>query len=148
MHWVLLYRGYWAPTTALRANATKDEPCVSLPFAPHRYIPYAGQHHSARPVGAARLLLSVGDSIGASTEEDLRSAPRTRVQLKDIFAPRRAQHDSYCSDSNVRPGAEGFGGRAVPLHRLDRLQEVANLALEDRDGAAGAWGCADIGAGA
>lgn len=72
------------------------------------------------------------------------------MRLKDIFAPRRAPHDSYGSGSNVRPGAEGlgFGGKTVALHRLDRLQEVANLALEDREGLGGGWGCADIGAGA
>lgn len=110
------------------------------------------QHHSARPVGAARLLLTVGDSVDGSTtgEQDFSYASRTPVQLKDIFAPRRAPHDSHGSGSSARPDTEGLGigGKAVPLHRLDRLQEVANLALEDREGPGGAWGCADIGAGA
>lgn len=36
----------------------------------------------------------------------------------------------------------------APLQRLDRLQEVADLALEDRvESGGGSFGCADIGAG-
>lgn len=36
----------------------------------------------------------------------------------------------------------------APLQRLDRLQEVADLALEDRvENGGGYFGCADIGAG-
>lgn len=33
------------------------------------------------------------------------------------------------------------------LHRLDRLQEVANLAIEERVEKKKTWGCADIGTG-
>lgn len=63
--------------------------------------------------------------------------PSPPVLLRDIFAPKRG-------------GREWSGaGKKRALDRLDRLQEVANLALEDRAANGGKpWGCADIGAGA
>lgn len=57
------------------------------------------------------------------------------------------------NDENVhleseKPSRSSFEDKnRAPLHRLDRLQEVANLAIEERVEKKGTWGCADIGTG-
>eukprot|EP00903_Cladosiphon_okamuranus_P013732 g12785.t1 len=62
------------------------------------------------------------------------SQPSPPVLLRDIFSPKQS-------------GEWSGAGKKRALDRLDRLQEVANLALADRGAPGGEpWGCADIGA--
>lgn len=73
----------------------------------------------------------------------------SRLQgIRFIFAQKHGLNSSALKTSHC--GGEtpelGLGRKPERLRRLDRLQEVANLALGDRKEGE-AWGCADIGTG-
>lgn len=80
---------------------------------------------------------TLGDHAAEEETARQQNRPSPPVLLRDIFSPKRG-------------GGEWSGaGKSRALDRLDRLQEVANLALQDRATTPGGepWGCADIGAG-
>lgn len=80
---------------------------------------------------------TLGEHAAGKEAARHQSQPSQPVLLRDIFSPKRGR-DEWSG-----------AGKKRALDRLDRLQEVANLALEDREARGGAsWGCADIGAGA
>ena len=104
---------------------------------------------AARPIASALTLRHVALEQAALGD---RHVPRRMITLRDIFAPRRLEQDEFNGNCVVVTGGgeklSSFGDeKRAQLHRLDRLQEVANLALEDRAGKGEAWGCADIGTG-
>lgn len=106
------------------------------------FQPYTTAHRVPRPCSCS-VDTSHATRLGESTPQ-----PHRPIHLKDIFGPKRSADSNSAESLTLTTQSWGLdtGLAPQPLRGLNRLQAVANLALEGRNHE-GCWGCADICAG-